>query len=69
LKAVCHITVLSADIKGAFNTGFDTVNLHRLTKRWRWSTGSVSSLKLFASSRPTIRGLNPSIFQLNLSRF
>jgi hypothetical protein len=31
LKAVHHILVSSAETKGAFHTGFDTVNLHRPT--------------------------------------
>ena len=31
LKAVHHILVSSADTIGAFNTDFDTVNLHRPT--------------------------------------
>jgi len=31
LKAVHHIVASSAEIIGAFNTGFDTVNLRRLT--------------------------------------
>jgi hypothetical protein len=30
-EAVCHILISSAQTIGAFNTGFDTVNLHRLT--------------------------------------
>jgi hypothetical protein len=31
LKAVYHILVSSAETIGAFNSGFDTVNLHRPT--------------------------------------
>jgi hypothetical protein len=31
LKAVDDILVSSADTKGAFNTGFDTVNMQRPT--------------------------------------
>jgi len=31
LKAVHHILASSAETIGAFNTGFDTVNLHRPT--------------------------------------
>jgi hypothetical protein len=31
LKAVLHIVASSAETIGAFNTGFDTVNLHRPT--------------------------------------
>jgi hypothetical protein len=32
LKAFHHIVASSAETIGAFNTGFDTVNLHRLTR-------------------------------------
>jgi hypothetical protein len=31
MKAVHHILVSSAETRRAFNTGFDTVNLHRPT--------------------------------------
>ena len=32
LKVVNHVLVSSAETKGAFNTGFDTVNLQRPTE-------------------------------------
>ena len=38
LKAVYEIPVSSAETVGAFNTGFDTVNLHRPTICQSWLT-------------------------------
>jgi hypothetical protein len=43
LKAVHHILVPSAATRRAFNTGFDTVNLHRLTTESQARTHATAS--------------------------
>jgi len=62
LKAVHHIVASSAETMGAFNTGSDRINLHRLTKHDRGSLpmGEEDSLvpsaplkTLTRESRPT----------------
>jgi len=49
LKAIYDIRVSSAETMGAFNTGFDTVNLHRPTLDVSKITFLIESEKVFDS--------------------
>jgi hypothetical protein len=64
-KILKHIVLSSAETIGAFNTGFDTVTLHRLTTGIRRS----SRFAAWKTASPSGRGLHTSTFQLNVSTF
>jgi len=76
LKADSHIIVSSAETNGAFDMGFDTVNLHRPTACVLWGAEALSTDRapdgmnpMPSRSVPNCRGLQLSTFRLNVSIF
>jgi hypothetical protein len=66
MKAIHYIVVSSAKTMGAFNTDFDTSNLHGPTWLTR-NTAACLSMAAPWDDPPITRGLHSSPFQLNLS--
>ena len=72
LKAIHHIVASSAETMGAFDTGFDRVNLHRLTMRAdspRDPTSSSLHDMYGPSVAPARQGLTLVHFSAQLERF